>query len=230
MSVLGAYTKEKAIRVNGYLAWHGDEEKESKFVTSEKRRSEFDFYIKHANKTGGPILELCSGACRVMAPLAQMGFAVYGLEASRPMIDLGLDKVIPRLSSEERKKIHIVQGDMYNFAFNRQFPLIIIPFCTFWYNCRNAVKAVHDNSVEDETLYLEMARLGEQCLVCIIRALNPGGLFIIDSARSGDWLLSPPGLQDWWERMSEKYNFDYEYKHYDDSISGPGHVIVGRKK
>lgn len=149
------YDAERTKMLNGYL---GD--RENPLTGSRRYTDEFAFITDYAQRTGGPILELACGAGRMMQALARLGYDVYGIDASRPMLDRGM-QAKQQLSKEVQDRMHVIQGDMRSFKLNTVFSLIIIPFNSFWYNL-------------DEKGAVE-------CLRSIISHLAKSGFFLIDS-------------------------------------------------
>jgi SAM-dependent methyltransferase len=49
--------------------------------------ADVDVHLGFARRFGGPVLELATGSGRLLAPLAQAGFAVTGVDSSRAMLD-----------------------------------------------------------------------------------------------------------------------------------------------
>jgi len=187
------YDEIKAKSVKGYLP-----DSHKKLSGSLK---EYLFYIKQANECGGPILELACGAARIMMVLAEAGFETYGLDMSPYMLKIGQQAIKNWLKPETQKRIHLIRADMRNFAFKRKFPLIIIPYISFWYNLD------------------EMG--AENCLKCVIEHLDQNGKFIIDTPKV-------EYVEEWWKEMSVKYKFRYQlfkvydyYKDYDSKDWGP---------
>lgn len=48
---------------------------------------DLEVYVGFARRFGGPVLELATGTGRLLAPLAQAGFAVTGVDSSAPMLE-----------------------------------------------------------------------------------------------------------------------------------------------
>lgn len=220
MSVRSAYPEYIVGECQGYL--------DVEFHSIEKYDGEFKFFIAEARKSGGPVLELASGAGRMLMVLAEAGIEVVGLELSWSMIEMG-QKAFAKLPPSVRKKIRIVRGDMCRFSFRRKFPLIIVCYKSFWggfgYNF-HPVKDFRDAHKHPKlSRYKFLARdcvlfrRAESCLKCILLSLVTGGKFIIDH---------PGSLWErWWDTMAKKYGFRYE-------IIEPYHnnryeVLIGRK-
>jgi len=121
-TVRSAYSRSTTEATNGYL--------DDNLRPTEKRGGEFRFFIQAARQYGSPVLELASGAGRMLMVLAEAGFDVYGLETSRPMMQLAQRAIGHR---REHSRIRLIRGDMFRFAFSRKFPLIIVPYSTFWF-------------------------------------------------------------------------------------------------
>ena len=180
------YDEEHTRKVRGHL-W------DSREVGSfERYDGEFRFFIGYAAKTGGPILELACGAGRMMMELAKNGFEIFGIDASRPAIKMGLEAV-EKLPLNVQQRIHFVFGDMCRFHFRKPFPLIIIPFNSFWYNLVTKEKA-------------------EKCLYCILDNLETGGFFVIDKPTKYVFHY------EWWEKMSLKLGFTFGYRNYRNEV------------
>src|SRR5438445_5306946 len=91
--------------------------------------------------------------------LAQMGRRVTGLDLSERMLE-GATRKRAALFTEERERVHLVQGDMAKFDLGEKFRLIIIPFRPFQ----------HLLEVQQQL----------DCLDCVRKHLAPGGRLILD--------------------------------------------------
>ncbi len=167
--------------------------------------ADIPFYIDHARKTGGEILDLGCGTGRVAIPLARHGFKVTGLDLSREMLEIFNGK----LDAEPglRDMIAVVHGDMARFHFERQFSLVIVPFRAF-------------QSLTDEG---DLA----SCLRCIRECLSDDGLFIVNAflprkVMDTSWCY-PETVQ--WERVDEKTGNRVVKKTWGDRIDMERQVI-----
>ena len=120
-----------------------------------KGRDDVRFYVEEAKANGGPVLELGCGSGRVLAPIAQAGIAITGLDPSPSMLELCRKRL-----AAEGVAAALVKGDMRSFSFGRKFPLITIPFRPFQ----------HLLEVEDQIA----------CLTAVREHLTPAGRLIFD--------------------------------------------------
>lgn len=116
------------------------------------------FYIEYARRCDSPILELACGTGRVLIPLAEAGFEVYGVDFSESMLAVCRRKVEEKHLAD---RIHLTLSDMASFDLPRKdFTLTIIPARSF----------MHLFTQEDQI----------SCLQQVYQHLRPGGIFIID--------------------------------------------------
>jgi len=111
------------------------------------------FYIKQAEKYGGPILELACGTGRITIPIAKNGIPIVGLDFSVKMLEQA-----KRNSKESNVEIQWIEANMTDFNLNRRFSAIIMPAAAM-----NWVLEIKDI---------------EKCLNCIKDHLNRDGVFI----------------------------------------------------
>jgi len=123
------------------------------------RLQDVAFYRDAARDFGDPVLELGCGTGRVTMALAQAGKRVTGLDLSERMLERAVKKRAA-LFTEERERIHLVQGDMARFDLGEKFRLIIIPFRPLQ----------HLLEVKQQT----------DCLECVSKHLAPGGRLVLD--------------------------------------------------
>jgi SAM-dependent methyltransferase len=173
---------------------------------SHARLGEIALISQYAQKTGGPILELAAGAGRVMIQMSKRGYDVFGIELSHFMIERGL-KEVAKLDPQVRNRIRFQLGDMTNFSLSNQFPLVVVPFNSFWTNL-------------DE-------KGAEKCLLRILAQLSRGGTFLIDHP----FMFSNERHVAWWRLMARKHQFVYETPEYEphnpQASSGSNTMLVG---
>ncbi len=113
------------------------------------------FWIRQAEKHGGPVLELACGTARVALALAKEGFQVTGVDLSDSML-----AEAHRKCAEEQLFVEFVQADIRSFNLARRFPLVILP----------ANVLCHLLDLEDLEAFLN----------CVEHHLHDEGTFIID--------------------------------------------------
>ena len=123
------------------------------------RAQDVAFYRDAARDFGDPILELGCGTGRITMALAQMGKRITGLDISEKMLERAGRKR-SALHTEERERVHLVQGDMARFDLGEKFRLILIPFRPFQ----------HLLEVQQQL----------DCLECVRKHLAPGGRLVLD--------------------------------------------------
>jgi SAM-dependent methyltransferase len=88
-----------------------------------------EFYVDHATRARGGVLELGVGTGRVAIPSVLAGADVTGLDNSYAMLVLCREKL--RLAAPVRGNLSLVLGDMTSFRFNGTFSCIMMPYRTF---------------------------------------------------------------------------------------------------
>jgi len=116
--------------------------------------SDIPFWLDLARGQGSPILELGCGTGRVLIPLAEAGYTVYGLDIDLEMLKFCHQQLSPALTT----KVNTILADLSSFYFKIQFPLILLPCNTY------------------STL---RASSRKSALACIYGHLSPGGLFAV---------------------------------------------------
>lgn len=116
--------------------------------------NDLPFWLDHARRAGGPVLELACGTGRVALHLARAGIAVTGIDLAPAMLRTA------RAQADAAKiDITLVEGDIRDFELGMMFPLVIFP--------ANAICHLLDR----ESV--------ERCFACVRRHLAPGGRFVI---------------------------------------------------
>lgn len=111
------------------------------------------FWFEFAACQGDPILELGCGSGRVLIPLAQAGYWVYGLDRDRAMLALLLDN----LPKDLQPRVNIFQANFGAFRLVKRFSLVLMPCNTL------------------STLSCDVRR---DALTLVAYHLQPGGLFV----------------------------------------------------
>lgn len=114
-------------------------------------------YLGFAEHTGGPLLELGCGTGRLLAPLAEAGYDVTGVDLSAEMLAIARSKLeMEGLSGRAR----LVQADMREVRLEQRYRLAFIAINSF----------MHLTTAEDQLAALRAWHA----------ALLPGGLLLID--------------------------------------------------
>lgn len=87
-------------------------------------------YVKQAQESGGPGLELGCGTGRVLIPPARAGIEIVGVDLSRSMLAICRDK-LAREPDDVRARVEMVEADMRRFDLGREFRLVTLPFRPF---------------------------------------------------------------------------------------------------
>jgi len=91
------------------------------------------FYEEESRRAGGPVLELGCGTGRLTIPIAQSGVEIVGLDQSSSMLAYACEK-----AADAGVEISWVEADCRQFALDRKFQLIVMPF--------NAMQHLHDRA------------------------------------------------------------------------------------
>lgn len=133
------------------------------------RRADIDYYVRLAQRHGGPILELGVGTGRVARRLAEAGFEVVGVDGMTAMLDHA-QAHCHKLSRKVRDRISFMHGDLRTLEIDRQFALVIAPFNVF----------MHLYTREDI----------ESALSVVKRHLLPNGRFAFDVSNPDPRMLA----------------------------------------
>jgi len=116
------------------------------------------FYLDFARQCGSPILELACGTGRLVIPLAEAGFEVYGVDLSENMLAVCRHKVEERHLAD---RVYLALANMASFDLPRKdFALAYVPVRSFMH------------------LFTQHDQLS--CLQRVYAHLRPGGCFIVD--------------------------------------------------
>lgn len=124
-----------------------------------RERSDIEFYVEAAKRSGGPVLEVGCGTGRVLVPTIEAGVRVTGVDSSEEMLAACRAR-LGGLPATVRANARLVQADMRDFELGEEFPLVTLPFRPFQ----------HLLSVDDQLACLE--RVG--------RHLGPDGRLVLD--------------------------------------------------
>jgi len=99
-------------------------------VKLHESRDDIAFYERLASTAEGPVLELGCGTGRVLVPMLRAGAEACGLDGSRPMLTVCVEK-LAREPEPIRSRAHVMLADMRQFQLERHFALAVIPFRGF---------------------------------------------------------------------------------------------------
>jgi SAM-dependent methyltransferase len=125
-------------------------------VTPASWLGDVEWYVRRAQESGGPVLELGAGTGRITLPIAEAGVSIHALDSSAPMVEALAAKLAAR-SEDVRRRVTIVAADMRTFDLPERFALVIAPFRAFAHNL-----------TDDDRL---------ACLRRVRQHLRPGGRF-----------------------------------------------------
>ncbi len=120
---------------------------------------EAEFYVGHALRSGGPLLELGCGTGRIAIPAAMSGLEVVGLDIAPAMLDVCADKL--EAVGELPGSVELLRGDMRDFDLGRRFPVVIVPYRGFMHLLEpehqlEALACARDHLEPDGTLILNV--------------------------------------------------------------------------
>lgn len=88
------------------------------------------FYVERAREAEGPVLELGCGTGRILAPIAEAGCAISGLDLSADMLEQARAR-LAAMPPGAATRATLERGDMRDFDLGRRFALAIIPYRAF---------------------------------------------------------------------------------------------------
>lgn len=128
------------------------------------------FYAALAHETGGPVLEVACGTGRVSIPIAQLGFAVTGLDILPGMLERARSKAVGLPT-------RWIEADARTFDLGEQFRLIFLT--------GNAFQAFLTNADQEALLRRVRAHLHDEGLFAF-ETRNP--LFTNSQTREGQFV------------------------------------------
>lgn len=158
-------------------------------------QGDFDLFLNLISE--GNVLDLACGTGRLAIPMAQKGFNVVGLDASKPMLTLAREK-------SKKLPIKWIQGDIRNFQLNETFDLILM--------AGNAFQALL--SEEDQI----------QMLNCVRKHLKPSGLFVFNTRNPQENDFRTENEFELWHDFQDQHGGDVQV--YGKQQSDPSHPIV----
>lgn len=174
-----------------------------------------DWYVMHARRADGPVLELGCGTGRLTLPIARSGVAVHGVDRAPRMLRVLEDK----LAGEElsvRQRIRLIESDYRTLEPDRTFGAVLWPF--------NALH--HCEGPDDLVATLERIRgwtspQGRLALDCYLPDVE---LYDRDPEDRYEprWFVDPRSggsleswEQGWWDAEQRVHHVLYTYRHRD---------------
>jgi SAM-dependent methyltransferase len=176
-----------------------------------RHSEDIPFWISLAREFGGPVLELGCGTGRVLAPLAEAGFDVYGFDHDAEMLSF----LLVNLPHYLKSRVYIFLAELSAFHLGIQFPLIIMP-------CN--------------TLSTLSRQTRQACLALVFQHLTPRGVFaaslpnplafrelpVYGDSEVEDMLVDPITgnsiqVSSEWEKEADRFVVQW---HYDQTITG----------
>ena len=174
------------------------------------------FYVDLARQQAGAVLELACGTGQLTVPIASQGLPTVGLDSSRAMLDAA-----KRRAADAGASVAYVQGDMRDFALNRDFTLIIVARNSLLHllstaDLLAALKTVRHHLAPDGVFAFDIfnpdVRLlarpsGQRFRVMEVNSTRFGPLTVEDSrddydaatqVSHGTWYISTPDRRDAW--------------------------------
>lgn len=182
----------------------------------EHQHEDIDWYVLHARRAAGPVLELGCGTGRLTLPIARAGRAVVGVDRAPAMLR-HLEHKLEAEDADVRGRVRLVEGDYRSVEpGDASFAAVFWPF-----------NALHHCGGPDEVrAVMERARAwtrpdGRLVLDCYLPDLelydrDPEARYeprqFVDP-RSGEVLQS--WEQGWWDAKERVHHVLYVYRHPD---------------
>jgi SAM-dependent methyltransferase len=131
-----------------------------------------NFYLERASRVRGAVLEIGCGTGRLLLPIAARSIPIYGIDASRAMLEVCKQKLSLASKGTCDSVLGLKLADMRTFRVEHAFQMVIVPFRTFQFLL----------TVEDQLA----------CLANLNKHLHAGGLLVLDLFDFD--LNSPPRL------------------------------------
>ncbi len=117
-----------------------------------------DLYCNYAASTGSPVLEVGCGTGRLLAPLAQQGQEIVGVDLSPAMLARGRARLE---AAGLLKRVELVEADARALRLNRQFRLAFVALNSFAHfvtrdDQRAALGSIHQHLLPGGTLILDL--------------------------------------------------------------------------
>lgn len=94
---------------------------------------DLEFYVDQAKRADGPVLELGCGTGRIYLEMLREGVDATGIDLSAGMLD-----ELRRKAAAEGLEPDVRRADMTDFATDRAYDLVVVPFRAFLHNTTRA--------------------------------------------------------------------------------------------
>jgi len=138
------------MRYTRFASWHHD------VIGKLNWRRDRQWYCERLSQVSGPVCELACGDARLLAPLAEAGKEVWGMDISPEILKIAEADLLKIPGA----RFHLVHGDLASWELPRIFGAVVLAV--------NAVGFVH--SRQDKAALFRRVR----------DHLVPGGLFLLD--------------------------------------------------
>lgn len=92
-----------------------------------------EYYVGECRRERGPVLELGAGTGRITLPLVAAGLAVTAVDRSGPMLRALEQKARAAFSSEELRRLRVLNQDMRELSVQGPFAVVLCPYSAFTY-------------------------------------------------------------------------------------------------
>src|SRR5947207_3264996 len=130
VTFLGAARRKSPQLANKVYSYSGDLPYLYDHVLLYAARTDVQFYVDEAKRSGGRILEIGCGTGRVLLPIARAGLEIVGVDAAQGMLDRCATKLATE-PTETRRRVELQLGDARNSNLDSKFDLVIAPFRVF---------------------------------------------------------------------------------------------------
>ncbi|MBL7164656.1 MAG: class I SAM-dependent methyltransferase [Anaerolineales bacterium] len=168
---------------------------------------DLSFWLAWAHQQGGPILELGCGTGRVLLPLAETGYTIFGLDCDRGMLDFLRERVPVSLCD----RVVLMRGDLRSYRLAGRFPLILMPCNTYstltLTGRRIALNRARLHLTPEGVFIISMPNPN------LLAELSEDGEFETESSFSHPKTGNPVQVSSQWEYVGEGMQFHWHYDH-----------------
>lgn len=127
---------------------------------SQEKNRDIPFLLELLGECRGPVLECACGTGRVLIPIAERGFEVFGIDSNEHMLGILREKV-SGLPEETRKRIAFTKADIRDFRLGRKFNACLIAFNSLFHlqtdsDVRRFFRSVNRNMEKGGTFIIDV--------------------------------------------------------------------------